>query len=359
MLKALHLERFRNYRALHREFEPGLCVVVGRNAQGKTNLLEAIALLSTARLLRARRSAEAILEGESDAVVRGTLERGTEIAVRLEAGRAKRCEVNGMGLPRGSDLIGYLPSVSFTNQDLEIVRGEPADRRFFLDAELSQTFPAYLQQFTKYRHALDQRNALLKMAQDRPVQPELLETWEDEMASYGASIRVYRQRFLEELAPITTTMHGAVGSGEAMSLRYQPNEAATDRDALLSALRDARIRDLHRGTTSVGPHRDDFALEIGGREARAFGSQGQQRTAAVAIKLATLNVTGEHLGTRPMLLLDDIFSELDAGRRENMLHVAEELAGQVVLTCTDREQVGERMLAKAQVIEISAGAVVA
>lgn len=357
-LKAVWLTAYRNYRNLHVELESGFNVFAGPNAQGKTNLLEALYLLSTTRLLRGFRDAEAIMETETKALVEAELlHTRSRIGVALERGIRKRATLNGMNLSRAADLIGRLPCVCVSSADFPIVRGEPSDRRLFLDIELSQLHPGYLRHFTLYKRALEQRNALLKLSQERPQPDEMFESWEEQLAEHGASIRTMRQRYVDELRPHFERLHAFLGGGEALALSYMGRDPAMDADELLEAFKGNRRQETMRGTTQIGPHRDDLLIEIGGREARLYGSQGQQRTAVIALKMATLEHATEELGAAPLLLLDDILSDLDERRRGMLVELVLQQAGQTVLTCTEASAAGEDILRLAKVFEVEAGTV--
>lgn len=356
MLRTLRADAFRNYARLSLDLPEGVVVVYGQNAQGKTNLLEAIHLLGTGRLLRGRRDAEAIREGFAASKVEGELrETGSTLGVEIRSGVRKRAFFNGASLPRASDLLGRMPCVSFSNLDLSIVRGEPADRRMFLDAELSQIRPAYLRHLSVYRRALEQRNALLRAAREQAYPDDLFESWEHELAEHGAPMRAIRRAFLDDVGARATALHARVGSGEELRLEYRPSDEAETHEDLGRALAARRRRDVQAGATTVGPHRDDFVVWVESREGRSFASQGQQRTASIALKLAVLHLASDALPVRPVLLLDDVFSELDSRRRGALVQVAEELAGQTVLTCTEREQVGPGLGERASWVEVCAG----
>jgi DNA replication and repair protein RecF len=354
----LSLEGFRNYDHLSLGLSPGFNVLTGRNAQGKTNFLEALYLLATTRLLRGQRDAEAIKEGRTRAIVAAEMiQSRTRVAITLERGIRKRASLNGLNLPRAADLIGRLPCVSIGAEDMAIVRGEPTDRRLFLDLELSSLYPGYLRHLTMYKRALEQRNALLREARETPLPAALYEPWEAQLAEHGASLRLYRRRFLDRLSPMTAQTHARMGSGERLRLAYAAKDDANDPESLADALAASRGIDAARGGTSAGPHRDDLSLEIDGREARLYGSQGQQRTSVISIKVATLEVARQELGLPPLLLLDDILSDLDERRRALLVEVVLENAGQAVLTCTEAEAAGARILEQARVFEVVAGTV--
>jgi DNA replication and repair protein RecF len=352
------LEGFRNYSHQTVILSDGFNVLAGRNAQGKTNFLEALYLLSTTRLLRGQRDAEAILEGRQRASVTAELAGSeTRLAIVLEAGIRKRASINGLSIPRASDLIGRLPCVCVSAHDMELVRGEPADRRLFLDLELSALSPAYLRHLTMYKRALEQRNALLRDSREWMQPAETFDPWEEQLATHGAALRNARSRFVERLSPPTIEIHAQMGGGEQVELRMELKDPATDPESLLRALAGTRRHDVARGGTGVGPHRDDLAIDVGGKEAKLYGSQGQQRTAVIAIKLASLQVAKTEFGVPPLLLLDDMLSDLDETRRSLLVDVVLEKAGQAVLTCTEAAAAGSKILDRAKVFHVEAGMV--
>lgn len=355
-LTGLVVEGFRNYRHLEMTPQLGFHVISGPNAQGKTNLLEAISLISTTRLLRGMRDHEAIREGEDRFRVEGSICEGrTSLSMTLERGGRKRALLNGVGLSRAADLIGRLPSVCVSALDLPLVSGEPSERRMFLDLELSQVYPAYLRALSLFKRALEQRNALLKQAQERYVPGENFHAWEAQMATYGASLREYRVRFVAELSPIASQVQSELGEGESLELSYVAKDDAFDAATYESVLEQGRATDIARGTTTLGPHRDDLAIRIAGKEGRLFGSQGQQRSAVIALKLATLELVRDKLGEPPVLLLDDMLSDLDAGRRERLCSWVADHAGQAFLTCTEAAAAGDRILDRSRVYAVQEG----
>ena len=261
--------------------------------------------------------------------------------------------LNGASLPRPSDLLGRVPSVSFSSLDLLIVRGEPSDRRYFLDSELAQIYPAYLRHLSIYKRAKEQRNALLKAAQDTFQPDELFEVWERQLAEHGTEIRKIRRRWIEGLSPLAEEAHAALGGGELLALSY----VCKDTDDLGAALSESRSSDVQRGFTTVGPHRDDLQIDVAGLDARHYGSQGQQRTAVIALKLAVMRSATEVLGFPPVLLLDDVFSDLDQARRASLVGRAIDQGGQVFLTCTEPEQAGVELFGRSKVFRVVSGSV--
>ncbi|HZH98203.1 MAG TPA: DNA replication and repair protein RecF, partial [Fimbriimonadaceae bacterium] len=295
------LKNFRNYSELEVMLSPGFHVVAGPNAQGKTNFLEALYLLSSTRLLRGMKDSEAVLEGESRAVAEAEIgSSATIIGIVLERGIRKRASLNRLNLPRAADLIGRLPCVCMSSADLPIVSGEPSDRRLFLDLELSQIFPAYLRHLTLYKRAVEQRNALLKHAQEGYVQPEMFESWEEQMAEHGAGVRQIREAYVRELSSHAEAAHSFLGGGDQISLSYEPKDIGMEAPELRELLASSRAAEIARGSSTVGPHRDELSINVAGKPARLFGSQGQQRTAVLALKLATLELGREKLGEAPL-----------------------------------------------------------
>jgi len=356
LVRSIHLRTFRNYASLDLELPKGFAIVSGPNAQGKTNLLEALYLLATTRLLRGQRDAEAIQDGSTEAQVTAELEPfSTKIAIRLERGIRKRASLNEMNLPRAADLLGRLPCVCITTADMEIVRGDPSERRLFLDLELSALYPAYLRHFADYKRALEQRNSLLRMARDQVVFSEVFEPWEATLATHGSAMRAMRQSYVAQLAQTAVERHAELGSGETLNLQYEVRDSGEDEITTLNALAMNRAADIARGGTSVGPHRDDLAVIVGGRDARSFGSQGQQRTAVLAIKFGSMAITQSVTGSPPLLLLDDILSDLDASRRTALTELVVRHAAQAVLTCTEASAAGPAILDQARVFQVRAG----
>ncbi|MEX2243540.1 MAG: DNA replication/repair protein RecF [Fimbriimonadaceae bacterium] len=354
VIERLSLHFFRNYRDAFARPGAGFNIVSGANAQGKTNLLEAVHLVSTGRLIRGTRDAQAVMHGEETGSVSAELAgSGTTVAVELRRGVRKRVLLNGASLPRPSDVLGRIPTVSFSAGDLEIVRGDPSERRHFLDSELSQLYPGYLRHLAVYKRALEQRNALLKSAQETYQPPDVFEAWEEQLAQHGTEMRRYRRDWISAIAPLVAAAHADLGAGEEVALRYVERDAGD----LLENLASGRVDDLRRGTTGTGPHRDELEIEIGGSEARPFGSQGQQRTAVIALKLAVLASASGVLGVPPVLLLDDVFSDLDQGRRSRLVERSLELGGQVFLTCTEPEQAGVELVGRSKVFRVVSGTV--
>ena len=369
-IEQLSLHDFRNYRHLDIALPRGLLLFVGGNAQGKSNLLEAIYLLATTRSVRATSEGElvnreATLQGPAVARLVGTARRhdgGVQVEVaiitrptgeqaaasRLPA--SKRLRVNGV-VRRASETVGQMTAVLFTTQDIDLVGGAPSLRRRYLDITLSQVDPAYLRALQRYGKIVLQRNALLRRIQEGAAGLDQLSFWDEEMAQQGAYITGSRGRALSSLSVLAREAHWALSGGEEeLSLVYQPQlsrawdgeriaNASTDElaAALLQALAAGRQRDVAAGVSLTGPHRDDLLFLLNGVPAAAFASRGQQRTAALALRLAEARFLLDRRGEHPVLLLDDVLSELDESRRAGVLAAASEFE-QVLITSVDADR---------------------
>jgi DNA replication and repair protein RecF len=354
----LRLSDYRNYENLELNLDPGLNILYGHNAQGKTNVLEAIHLVATTRLLRGSRDAEAVREGAPQAVVAVQTEPfGSELSLILIPGRKKTARLNGMALPRAADLIGRLPCVSMSQGDMEIVRGSPETRRMYLDLELAQLFPAYLNHLAHYKRSLEQRNALLRRAQEFPVDDLEFEPWEGKLAEHGAAIREARRSLVQQLGPLAQDVQASLAGREEFRLEYEVKDDFFFSQELQEQLERTRRLDAARGVTQLGPHRDDLAIQVAGRDARYFGSQGQQRTAVLALKLGNILHRLAQEGQAPLLLLDDVLSDLDAGRRARLVEWILAHARQAVLTCNEPEAAGQELLQKAALFQVRSGTV--
>ena len=341
LLTALRLADFRNYRTLDFAPAPGLNVFVGPNAQGKSNLLEAIAMLATGKSFRARREAELIRDGTALAEIAGEARiPAGEILLRASivrsgTGARKTFDVNGspVGFAR---FLGRARVVTFVPADLQLVAGGPALRRTFLNGALAQLSPAYYRDLARYGKIVQQKAALLRgaIAPDR----ELLLAYNDELLAPGAGLMTARAAFVSEIAAAARVVYERwPGTHERVEIAYAPNVplgGADPRDALAAALAANVEAELRRKTTLVGPHRDDVRLTIDGAALDAFGSQGQQRTAVLALKVAEYETMRSRAGDAPILLLDDVLSELDAERAGGFLAAVGSFE-QAFLTTTD------------------------
>ncbi len=383
-LAHLALTNVRSFRRLDLALEPGRHVIAGRNAQGKSNLLEAVQMLATARTLRGGTDLDLIAweSVEEDPLPAARLEaavqtangkRTLEIAVIAQetppgvkpARASRRFRVNGVA-KRASDLIGQLRVVMFSADDLDIVAGAPSGRRRYLDITISQFDGAYLRALQRYGRVLEQRNSLLRRLQERRGRPDELDFWDDELAAAGALIAQRRADAVRALARDAAERYGELAPFEAedLSICYEPRIPPAIVDAIRehdfaerfrTALVEERREDVRRGVTRWGPHRDDVQFLIGGHAAGLSASRGQQRTAALALRLAEVRLSTERSGDPPVLLLDDILSELDADRRERILQAAYRV-DQVLITTPDEDRPSREEMPDAVRYRLSEGA---
>jgi DNA replication and repair protein RecF len=341
VVRSISLRDFRNYARAELELGDGLTVVHGPNGAGKTNLLESIYFSLTARSCRTSNERELVRSGES--VTRVVAEiAGEEGPHTLEVGfepaqKEKRVKVDGAPLER----VGAPPPrplvCVFLPDRLELVKGAPASRRSHLDQLVVAMWPARGETRSAYSRALSQRNALLVRVRAGASRTDLLDAWDAELARHGAQLMADRARAVATVAPAFTTRAAELGLPEPVELRYAPRSKAADADGLRGELIERRAADLERGFTTHGPHRDDLALLHGGRPLRTLGSQGQQRVGLLALLFAERDVLGAR-GRPPLMLLDDVMSELDAARRERLAELVR-AGGQALITTTDVDHV--------------------
>lgn len=342
---SLRLTRFRNYPSLSLAPHAGITVLYGPNGSGKTNLLEAMHLLCVGRSHRTSNDREMITAGAEVSLIHGETRRldgAHEIEVRLSPRKpCKRVLLYGKPAARIGDMMGHATAVMFSPEDLRIVRDGPVARRRFVDMQLSQIRPSYLRALKLYLSVLESRNALLKQNKLFGVSNFLpqLETWDEQLASACVPVVNARRWFLEELARDASAQYARISESadETFEMRYAGPFARAEKPerTMLDGLRRAREEDMKRMYTTFGPHRDDVAMLLCGRELRAFGSQGQLRTAVLSMKLGEIELIRREMGEPPTLLLDDVFSELDIRRRNALLKSTEGV--QTFLSCTDRQ----------------------
>ncbi len=344
-LTRLALANVRNYATLEFYPERGLNVFVGANAQGKSNLLEAVALLGTGKSFRTAREAEIVRSGMPTASIAGSAHTAAgEIRLGCTLGAAgsgvrKRYTINGRQV-RYAGYLGRARIVTFTPADMQLVSGAPSLRRTLLNAALAQQSPGYYAALASYTKHLAQKNALLRGSE--PIDRDLLATYDERLVATGTLLMLERRHYVAALAEVARTVHagwvGALGSGAELEVRYRPNVAveASTADAVSAAfelrLREVREAELARRQTLAGPHRDDLELRLGGEALAIYGSQGQQRTAVLALKVAEYRVLELRTGDAPILLLDDVLSELDPDRQSAFLRGVESFEQAFVTT---------------------------
>lgn len=344
----LTLRSYRSYETLHLAFNPGVQIFLGANAQGKTNIIEALYYAAFGRSHRTSSDAELIRVGADGAHIGLSFRRHDvpgELSFTFARGARRRITYAGESL-RQRDLVGILPMVLFSPEDLFLVKGAPALRRRYLDAELSQASPAYYGELLRYTRILKQRNAVLKDIRERLAAPDDLPPWDAQLAKSAAYIVTRRIAAVAQLGALSARVQAVLAAGEELALAYEIAGAGAEdfaEDDMTEALHvwynkmlcEGRARDIARAATGVGPHLDDLVLRVGGMSLRSYGSQGQQRTGALALKLAELFYLQENIGEAPILLLDDVMSELDADRRRALLDFIRHEHIQTFITATD------------------------
>ena len=417
-VRQLKLNQFRNYPSLNLSPGEGVNILYGQNAQGKTNVLEALSLLATTRSLRASRESELICNQGEVAHVTAEVDRECQGEVDLEVSvfqtDKKEVKINGSKRGRVVDILGQFNAVFFGSIDLAIVTGEPADRRHYLNVEISQISPRYVYDLGHYKRVLAQRNRLLKELRDRPRPPQELglDVWNEQLITFGAPIIEKRRFYLARLAPLANQVHRELTDGkESLEIRYMPSirlpeppelstvstevvnnsliretnretqylseiqavipttesapqtrtESPLDgTEAVSTAFRrqmvEMGLEEARRGTTLLGPQRDDIGFFINGAEARLYGSQGQQRTATLALKLAEFQLIQDYVGEPPVMLLDDVMSDLDDNRRTHLLEWVHRRC-QTFITCTSLRPFPKEILAEATTFQVANGVV--
>ncbi len=333
VIKSLELKNFRNYERLSIEPSPGTNLFYGENAQGKTNILESIYVCATTKSHRGNRDRDLIRFGAEDAHICMRIEKNQvihKIDMHLKRSRPKGVAVDGMVVKKYAQLFGTVNVILFSPEDLAIIKNGPAERRRFADMELCQLNKIYMHQLAGYNKVLNQRNHLLRQIASDQSLNDTLDIWEDQLVRWGGGIIKARAAFIREIGVLVSEIHERLSGGrESLRIQYEPNISAED---FSSALSKKRVDDIRLKTTSVGPHRDDIRFEIDGVDIRKFGSQGQQRTAALSLKLAEIEMVRRVIHDCPVLLLDDVLSELDSNRQNFLLESIRDI--QTMITCT-------------------------
>ena len=341
-IKKLFLQNFRNYERESFDFSDGLNVLFGKNAQGKTNCAEAVFYLCTGASLRIRHDKQLIRMGAEHAYIQAEAEnRYGKVTIEATIYENKReIRVNGSKIAKNADLMGHINSVFFSPGELRLIQDGPDERRRFMNISISQTSPAYYTALLRYNKIIDQRNVLLK-DRDSSLVLDTLPVWDEQLCKYAAIIVKKRAEFLDKLAPYAKEYHSLLTDG-AEELIVKPDRMYTGDEAeiaqtLMRRLQNNYEKDLRLGYTTVGPHRDDLDVTINGIDAKAYASQGQTRTAALSLKLAEVQIFKALSGEYPILVLDDVMSELDLKRRKKLLGCIADV--QTILTCTHAERV--------------------
>ena len=332
-IESIRLNNFRNYESLEMNFDQGTNILYGDNAQGKTNILEAVYLAGTSKSHKGSKDREMIRFENEESHIRMMVKKGElsyKIDMHLRKNKAKGVAINGLPIRKARELLGVVNLVFFSPEDLNIIKDGPGERRRFLDSELCQLDGVYITELAGYNHIVNQRNRLLKDCYMNPGLKSTLDVWDMQMVDYGKKIIGKREAFVEELNEIARGLHkGLTGGIEELEILYEPSVTAAEFEDKLSRNRE---RDLRMKLTSVGPHRDDFCVKVNGIDIRRYGSQGQQRTAALSLKLSEIYLVKKKIRDTPVLLLDDVLSELDSSRQTYLLESIHDI--QTLITCT-------------------------
>ena len=333
IIESMELQHYRNYPALQISFDPGTNIFYGDNAQGKTNALEAVYVCCTTKSHRASRDKDLIRFGQEEAHIKLQVKKDNvpyRIDMHLKKNKPKGIAVNGIPIRKASELFGIANVVFFSPEDLNIIKNGPSERRRFLDLELCQVNKLYVHALVNYNKILMQRNKCLKDLSFRPEYESTLEIWDEQLVRYGLPLMEYRKQFIDQLNRLIEVVHGKLtGKKEHLVLSYEPNVQPEEFSAVLMKNRES---DKKQKTTLSGPHRDDMSFFINQIDIRKFGSQGQQRSAALSLKLSEIELVRELIHDYPILLLDDVLSELDPGRQNHLLNSINHI--QTMITCT-------------------------
>ncbi len=336
IIKSIELADYRNYDFLTMEFDKGTNILYGDNAQGKTNILEAIYVAATTKSHKGSKDKEIVNFNKEEAHIRTYIEKEgveTRVDMHLRKNKSKGIAIDGQKIKKAADLLGLCNVVFFSPEDLGIIKNGPAERRRFVDMELCQLDSFYLYNLNNYNKIVNQRNKLLKDMYLNNDLKETLNIWDMQLVSFGSKIIERRKLFIDQLNEIILDIHKKLSGGkEELMISYEPD---VEIENFEKALRQSQEKDIRAKMTTVGPHRDDFCFQIGEVDIRKFGSQGQQRTAALSLKLAEIEIVKKIAKDTPVLLLDDVLSELDSNRQNYLLDSIGEI--QTIITCTGLE----------------------
>jgi DNA replication and repair protein RecF len=369
-LKSLNLKHFRNYTEQRVDFTGSKTIILGQNAQGKSNLLEAVQILATLRSHRVSRDHDLVQDGSAIAEIHAICERSlspVELTIKLRQAGRRSLSINSVNLTKHVEFLGQINAVQFSSLDLELVRGSPECRRDWLDNVLIQLEPVYSSFLQQYNQVLRQRNALLKSIRQGKVvsDPEQMAVWDLQIAIAGTRLTRRRSRLVQRLTPIAQHWHSKISGGsESLHIAYVPKFDFVDGDtmetvqqAFLAQIKLKAIAEQFQGTSLVGPHRDQVNLTINQTPAKEYGSQGQQRTLVLALKLAELELIEAIVGEPPLLLLDDVLAELDLQRQNYLLSAISDRV-QTMITTTHLGAFDGAWLNSAQIFQVENGKVI-
>lgn len=355
-IKSLELDDYRNYDKVSIKFDKGINILYGNNAQGKTNILEAIYLCSTTKSHRGNKDKEIIRFGCQESHIRALFNKNEveyQIDIHLRNEKSKGIAINGVKLKKAAELLGLANIIIFSPEDLSIIKNGPSDRRRFVDAELCQLDKVYLYNLTNYNKIVNQRNNLLKDILIHPELRDTLDVWDAQLVNIGNKIIERRKLFVDQLNELISDIHNNISGGkEELEIIYDPN---VDIEGYEEKLKKHREKDIRYKLTSVGPHRDDFIFYINDIDTKKYGSQGQQRTAALSLKLAEIKLVERIAGSTPILLLDDVLSELDSNRQNYLLNSIKNI--QTIVTCTGLDEFINSRIEINKIFKITEGSV--
>ena len=352
-IESIKLSNFRNYESLELSFDKGTNIFYGDNAQGKTNILESVYLCGTSKSHKGSKDREIIRFEQDEAHIRmmvGKDSMSYKIDMHLRKNKAKGVAINGLPIKKARELLGVVNLVFFSPEDLNIIKNGPGERRRFMDAELCQLDKLYLTDLAGYNHVLNQRNKLLKDMYKQPDLGATLDVWDMQLVNYGRKIIGKRREFVESLNEFIKEIHRNLTGG--IEVIYEPS---VESEALEESLFRNRDRDLRMKMTSSGPHRDDLMVAVNGIDIRKYGSQGQQRTAALSLKLSEIYLVEKIVHDKPVLLLDDVLSELDGSRQLYLMESIKDI--QTIITCTGIEDSIKKYADNAAIFNVENGVI--
>lgn len=355
-IDSIEVGNFRNYQNAKLEFHEHTNILYGDNAQGKTNILESIFVCGTSKSHKGSSDKELIRIGEEEAHIRMFMKKNNiphKIDMHFRKNKGKGIAIDGIPIKKSSELLGFINIIFFSPEDLRIVKNGPSERRKFINLELSQLDSFYLHDLGEYNKALAQRNKLLKQIVYKPSLKDTLSIWDMQLLDYGSKIILRRKKFIDNLAELVAQINSKLTGGrEYTKVVYEPN---TEIDDFEKKLTDAREKDMHFCNTSIGPHRDDLSFINNDVDIRKYGSQGQQRTCALSLKLAEIELVKNVINDTPILLLDDVLSELDRNRQNYLLDSIDNI--QTIVTCTGLEEFIDGRLTLDRIFRIADGTV--
>lgn len=358
-LENLKLINFRNYNNLSLNFHPKLNVFVGDNAQGKTNILESIYLTSAGKSFRTNKDRELIkFDKEQSYIKVEGKKRYTDIIVelKLDINKKKQIKVNGVTLTKNAEILNHVYVVIFSPEDLKLIKEGPSERRKFIDNEISQIKPSYFYHLTQYQKVLIQRNNLLKKLNYNKKYMDTLDIWDEKLVELGTRLIQEREKFIKRMMPLSRLIHRKITENkENLEVKYVSSvgfksSLEETKESFKCKLKESLEIDLQRGNTAIGPHRDDLGVFVNGIDIRSFGSQGQQRTSALSLKLAEIELIKAETSEYPILLLDDVMSELDINRQKFLITALRDV--QIFITTTEMYNLNELNVDKEYIFHV-------